>query len=399
MKKPLVVKDGISWVGALDFDIRVFDVIMYTQNGTTYNSYVVKGTEKTALVEVVKEKFFDEFIERLRGVTDPGKIDYIILNHTEPDHSGGLAKLLELCPDAEVVATAVGLKFARGICNRDFKSRAVRNGDSIDLGGAALEFMPLPQLHWPDSMFTYIPQKKTLFTCDSFGCHYCGEAVFNDAIDKDFADAYKYYFDCIMGPFKSFVRKALDAIAKLEIETICNGHGPVIRKDVEKYITMYREWSAEPAAGRPSVVVAYVTSYGYTKMLAEKITEGIEAAGGIDAQCVDITDRGPSAIASEIEASRGVLLGSPTIVGDALAPVWELLTALNPVVHGGRIAGAFGSYGWSGEAVPNIMQRFAQLRFKTPLEGLRVNLRPTEADLVQAFEYGKKFAAFIPKGA
>ena len=351
MKGHLKVKDDIFWVGALDFDIRVFDVVMYTEYGTTYNSYVVKGSEKTALIEAAKGKFFDEHLERLNDITVPEKIDYLVVNHTEPDHTGAIEKLLDINPDMTIIGSAFAIKFLKEITNKDFNSKIVKDGDEISLGNKTLTFLSVPFLHWPDSMYTYIKEDKTLFTCDSFGCHYCDEKVFNDLIEGDFLDAYKYYFDCIMGPFKEYVQKALDRIKDLEIETICPGHGPVLRTDLDKYIEYYREWSKNDKVDE--VVVGYVSAYGYTKTLAEEVAKGVEEAG-IKAKLYDLETADKTEVLTNIGVAKGLLIGTPTIADDTLPPVWEILISLNANVHKGLKAGVFGSYGWNGTGITNV---------------------------------------------
>ncbi len=392
MKGHLKVRDDIYWVGALDFDIRTFDVVMYTEYGTTYNSYVVKGTEKTALIETAKYKFFDEYIERVNDITDISKVDYIIVNHTEPDHSGSIGKLLEINPNITVVGSAFAIKFVGAIINKDFKSLIVKDGDTIDLGGKTLSFINAPYLHWPDSMYTYIKEDKTLFTCDSFGCHYCDEKVFNDKMDSDFIDAYKYYFDCIMGPFKSYVQKALEKIKDLEIETICPGHGPVLRTDLEKYINLYDEWSRNEKVD--NVVVCYVSSYGYTKELAEEVSKGVSSAG-LNPILYNLETADKAEVLGSIANAKGLLIGSPTIADDTLPPVWEILISLNANVHKGLNAGVFGSYGWNGTGITNVEGRFKQLKFNMPLESLKIQLKPSDEQLKQAFDFGKEFVEKI----
>ena len=387
----LQVKGGIYWVGSLDKEIKVFDIIMRTDFGTTYNAYVIKGKEKNVLVEVSKDSKFGEFFERLQSVINPADLDYIVLNHAEPDHSGSLKQLLPYCPKAVVVATGTALRFLKDIVNAEFPSHQVNEGDTIGLGGKTLRFIMAPFLHWPDTMFTYVPEEKALFSCDSFGCHYCDENVFNDLIEGDFYEAYQYYFDNIMGPFKKNVLEALDKIKDLPIETICNGHGPVIRKDPQKYMEMYRVWATPAPKGRKTAVIAYVSAYGYTKRMALSIAEGVKSAGGVDVSLYDFVYDDVDAATRAIEAADGVLLGSPTLVGDALPPIANILTHLNPYFHRGKMMGAFGSYGWSGEAVPHIMERLAQLKLATPLEGFRVQFNPSEEQLAAAFEFGKKF--------
>jgi len=391
MHKFLDVKKDIFWVGALDPDLRVFDIIMYSDYGTTYNSYIVKGTEKTVLFETVKEKFFDEFLERLSGVSTVSEIDYVVISHTEPDHTGSLSKLLELNPDITVVGSASAIKFLKEILNKDFNALAVKDGCPIDIGGKTLEFFSVPNLHWPDSIYTYIKESKALFTCDSFGCHFSDERIFNDLIgfDEDFIKAYKYYFDCIFGPYKAFVLQALEKIKDLEIETICNGHGPVIRDNPAKYIEMYKTW-AQPIEKQNKITVCYVSSYGYTEKLALEIVKGVESYG-FTAKLFNLLDVSLEEVMVEISTSKGLLIGSPTMVSDTLPPIHNLLSSLNPVVHKGLYAGAFGSYAWSGEAVKNIESRLNQLRLNVPVQGLSALLNPSESDLEKARNFSQEF--------
>lgn len=389
MKGHLKVKEDIFWVGALDFDIRTFDVVMYTEYGTTYNSYVVKGSEKTVLIEAAKGKFFEEHLERLNDITTPEKIDYLVVNHTEPDHTGSIEKLLDINPNMTIIGSAFAIKFLKEITNKDFKSKIVKDGEEISLGNKTLTFLSVPFLHWPDSMYTYIKEDKTLFTCDSFGCHYCDEKVFNDLIEGDFLDAYKYYFDCIMGPFKDYIKNALDKIKDLEIETICPGHGPVLRTDIEKYVKYYEEWCKNDKIDE--IVIGYVSSYGYTKVLAEEVSRGVEASG-IKAKLYDLETADKEEVLSNIGVAKGLLIGTPTIADDTLPPIWNILVSLNANVHKGLKAGVFGSYGWNGAGITNVEGRFKQLKFKMPVESLKITLNPSLEQKEQAYNFGKEFA-------
>jgi flavorubredoxin len=296
-----------------------------------------------------------------------------------------------------VVGTKAALRFIKEILNAEAKTMVAKDGDSIDLGGKTLKFIQAPFLHWPDTMFTYLPEDSALFTCDAFGCHYCDADVFNDLIKGEFQEAYKYYFDAIMGPFKEHVASALKKIEGLKIDMILNGHGPVIRKDPMKYINYYREWSKPQKNGKPLITIAYVSAYGYTKKLSEAISSGIESEskGSFEVKSFNLVYDDKAAALAAVEASDGFLLGSPTMVGEALPPVYELLAWLNPISHKGKLAGAFGSFGWSGEAVPNIEARLKQLKFKMPVPGLKVQFNPSDAQLKEAFELGVKFAQAI----
>ena len=387
--------DRIYYVGVQDKDLRVFDIIMHSDYGTSYNSYIVKGDDKIALFETCKLEFWDEYIANIREVCDPSKIDYIVVDHTEPDHAGCMERLLELAPNAQVVGSATALTFLKEIVNHPFPSRAVTEKDSIELGGATLTFLSVPFLHWPDSMYTWVPELGALFTCDSFGCHYADDRVFNDQIEGDFTDAYLYYFTHIIGPFKRpFMVNALNKIKDLDVKFVGNGHGPVLRSDIQKYFDMYRAWCEPQTRGTKTAAIAYVSAYGYTRQLAEAIAEGIREKG-VDVQMFDLVYDDNAAAKAAVADADGFLLGSPTLVGDALPPVYEMLIGLNPIIHKGKLAGAFGSYGWSGEAVPNLTARMQQLKLAMPLEGLKVRFKPTQADLDAAREYGAQFAEAI----
>ena len=389
--------DDLWWVGVEDHDLRVFDIVMHSDWGTSYNAYAVRGSEGVALFETVKEKFFDEYLANLKEVCSLDEVRYIVVGHTEPDHSGSLEKLLDLTPNATVVGSATAITFLKEIVNKPFASRAVKEGDTIDLGGRTLTFLSVPFLHWPDSMYTYIPEMKALFTVDSFGCHYADDRVFNDLIDGDFTEAYKYYFDCIMGPFKPFVLKALDKIKPLDIQFIGNGHGPVLRANIPHYLELYRQWATPvvvPADER-RVAIAYVSAYGYTKQLAGVIADALAEGGVKHVELYDLVECDLETARAAVQSADGFLLGSPTLVGDALPPIYEMLVGLNPIIHKGKPAGAFGSYGWSGEAVPKLTAQMQAIGLALPVEGLKVRFKPSEAQLAEARQFGLDFAAAV----
>lgn len=385
--------EDITWVGVLDKKLRVFDIIMHTETGTTYNSYIIKGNDKTVLFETVKDKFYDEFLTNITEVCNPKEIDYIVVDHTEPDHTGSLERLLEVATNATVLGSQTAITFLKEIINKPFPHRVVTEKDTIDLGGKTLQFLSVPMLHWPDSIFTYIPEIKALFSCDSFGCHYADDRVFNDLMEGDFLEAYKYYFDNIMGPYKQpHMYNALQRIKSLPIEFIGNGHGPVLRSDIPKYIEMYEGWCQPDKSAEKMVAIVYVSAYGYTASLAKQIESGLYAGGIKNVKVYDLVTDDMDKAKAYMEKADGILLGSPTLVGDALPPIYEAMIGLNPVIHKYKFAGAFGSYAWSGEAVHNITTRLEQLRMNLPLPGLRVRLKPTKDDLEAAHKFGEDFA-------
>ena len=397
--KAIEIKKDVFWVGALDPDLRIFDIVMYTPFGTTYNSYVVKGSEKTAVFETVKVQFFDEYIARLKSFNvDVAKIDYIIVNHTEPDHAGSVAKLLSIAKTAKVVGSPAAIKFLKSIANREFESITVADGDTLDLGNKTLKFISAPFLHWPDSIYTYLVEDEIIFTCDSFGCHYCNENIFDDEIQnkEEYFDALKYYYDCIMSPFAPYVLKAIEKIKDLKIQYICTGHGPILRENPQKIIELYKKWSTPEPKNQDikKVSIAYVSAYGYTKQMAEKIAEGISSIGNIKIESFDVTYSKFEDVIASMDSADGMLFGSPTINGDALKPIWDILTTLNPIVHGKRAAAAFGSYGWSGEAVKFLQERLNQLKFVT-IPGLKINFKPSDLEFSECFKFGEKFGSLV----
>jgi len=396
--KALEIKKDIYWVGALDPKLRIFDIIMYTPFGTSYNSYVVRGSEKTAIFETVKVKFFDEYLERLKSLDiNIENIDYIVVDHTEPDHAGSIAKLLEIAKNAKIVGSRAAIDFLKEIANRDFEYIIVGDGDKISLGNKTLSFIDAPFLHWPDSIYTYVEEDKLLITCDSFGSHYSSDAIYNDLNEnqENYSEALKYYFDAIMGPFKPYVLKAIDKIKDLQIDMICPGHGPVLREDPWKVVNLYKEWSLpEKESANPEITLCYVSAYGYTEAVAKKIEEGIKATSNFKVNMYDVILHNMNDILASIDRSCGMIFGSPTINGDALKPIWDILINLNPIVHGGKVASAFGSYGWSGEGVPNIEDRLKQINLDL-YPSMTFNFKPNEKDLNFAYNFGESFALKI----
>ncbi len=391
----LKVKENLWWVGVQDHDIRVFDIVMFTEYGTSYNSYILKTENHTVLFETVKLKFFDRFLANIKEVCDPAEIDYIVVDHTEPDHAGSLEKLLDYAPKAKVLGSNVALSYLKDICNREIPGKAVADDEVIEIDHLHLQFLSVPFLHWPDSIYTYIPELKTLVTCDSFGCHYADDKVFNDLIAGDFTPAYRYYFNCIMGPFKPYVQYALERIKPLAIETVCCGHGPVLRKDVQHYIDLYDQWSRpekKAERSKPKVVTAFVSAYGYSERLAREISAGVRDVIDADISLRDMVTEDHDKVLAEIKEADGFLLGTCTINGDALPPIMNLAMGLNGITEGGKVAGVFGSYGWSGEGPDMVMSRLSLLRMRTIEPAFKTVFNPENKDkLAKARKYGQKF--------
>ncbi len=397
--KTLELRDGFYWAGIVDDNLRVFDIIMYTEFGTTYNSYVWKAGDKVVLFETAKEKFFDEYLDKLKEIIDVTKIDYLIVDHTEPDHAGSIGRLLEYSPQMKIVATGCAIGFLKEIVNHDFTSIAVKDNQTMEIGGKTLRFLVVPNLHWPDTMYTYIEEEQLLVTCDSFGSHYgFHDVLASKGTDQEgYMRATKYYFDCIIGPFKPFMLKALDKVRQLDVSMICPGHGPVIDENIDRMYNIYEDWCTVVNPNRKkTVIIPYVSAYGYTKQLAEEISRGIQDSGDIDVRSYDLVEADQDKVLEELGFADGILFGTPTIVGEALKPIWDLTTSIFAGTHGGKLASAFGSYGWSGEGVPHIIERLKQLRMKV-VDGLKIRFKPGENNLLDAYEYGYNFGCILQK--
>ena len=397
--KTLELRDGFYWAGIVDDNLRVFDIIMYTEFGTTYNSYVWKAGDKVVLFETAKEKFFDEYLDKLKEIIDVTKIDYLIVDHTEPDHAGSIGRLLEYSPQMKIVATGCAIGFLKEIVNHDFTSIAVKDNQTMEIGGKTLRFLVVPNLHWPDTMYTYIEEEQLLVTCDSFGSHYGFHDVLASKVtdQEGYMRATKYYFDCILGPFKPYMLKALERVRKLDVSMICPGHGPVIDENIDRMYNIYEDWCTVVNPNRKkTVIIPYVSAYGYTKQLAEEISRGIQDSGDIDVRSYDLVEADQDKVLEELGFADGILFGTPTIVGEALKPIWDLTTSIFAGTHGGKLASAFGSYGWSGEGVPHIIERLKQLRMKV-VDGLKIRFKPGENNLLDAYEYGYNFGCILQK--
>lgn len=403
MSNTFKITEDLFWVGALDPNLKIFDIIMETKFGTSYNSYLLRGSEGIALFETVKEKFFDEHLEKIRSVINLEDINYVVVNHTEPDHAGSVEKILEYAPNATVVGSNLAIKYLTEIINKPFKNKVVKDGETLSLGNKTLKFISAPQLHWPDTMYTYVIEDETLITCDSFGAHYCDERVLKSAIEDskedDYIEAYNYYFRMIMGPFKPFVLKALDKIKDLDLKFICPGHGLVLdNNNIEKYMNLYKEWCQSVKRKKQSIVIPYVSAYGYTEEIAQEIKKGIESSNfDVDILMYNLVTTDMNEVLSEINQCSGLLLGSPTLLSDTLPQIWTILTSLNPVIHKGLSASCFGSYGWSGEALKNINERYKQLKLNVVSEPLGIIFKPSENNLKDAYNFGLDFAKKVLK--
>ena len=388
------ITNDVYWIGILDYDIVAFDVVMETRNGTTYNSYFIDAGKKV-IIDTAKETFKNEYLTKVQKVVDPKEIDYIVINHTEPDHSGNIKHLLEIAPNAIVYGSRQAVNYLSEMIDKPFQSCFVKDGDILDLDGKTLKFISAPNLHWPDTIYTYLEEDKILFTCDSFGSHYCNELMFDDLVG-DFSESFKYYFDVILRPFSKFMINAIEKIKPLEIKTICPGHGPILRsrwKEILDKTSRYAElYLADAKCKENNILIAYVSAYGYTRQMAELIASGISQVVNYKINIVDIENILLGDLEELIVKSNSILIGSPTINQNTLLPVYKMFALLNPMRDKGKNAAAFGSYGWSGEAVKLIENHLKALKLDVVCEGISSRFHPHNEKSVQLIEFGKNFA-------
>jgi len=396
---------GVYWIGALDPGLRTFDIILDTAQGTTYNSYLVRGRDGVAVIDTVKDGFGAEFFARLESVADYSEIRAIVLNHLEPDHSGALPELKRRAPQADIYISSRATAIFKALAKTDEDLRqaprvAVRTGDRLSLGERTLQFLQTPHLHWPDTQCTYLLDEAVLFSGDLFGSHVCDGRLFDDQVGAS-REAFDYYYAHIMRPFRRHLLTALELLQPLRIDLIAPAHGPVLRDRPARYLDRYRELATrgQPACsdeGLPSLVILYVSAYGNTARMAESIRVGaLQEAAGMRVSVHDLAHEEPALLVDRIEAADAIAIGSPTINADAVKPVWELLASLAVIDLTGKVGAAFGSFGWSGEAVRLIEERLRQLRMRVPVPGVRIKLTPGAEDLEGCERFGRRLAAAL----
>ncbi len=391
------VLENVFWVGAVDWNVRNFHGFTYsTHRGTTYNAYLIVD-EKTALIDSVYGPFAEEMIERIREIVDPSKIDYVVANHVETDHSGAISEILKLAPQAKVVGTA---RCKEGLQKHYFGNwnfQVVKTGDEISLGERSLKFIEAPMLHWPDSMFTYIEKDGLLLPNDAFGQHLATSKRFDDEIDEKILmeEAAKYYAN-ILWPFSRLVIRKIEEIQKLglKISMIAPSHGIIWRGNPTKIVEAYLRW-AKGEAGR-KILVVYDTMWGSTEKMAKAMVEGI-GSEGVETMLfrLPFSDRGD--VIKELLEAKGMLVGSSTINNGVLptvAPFLEEMQGLRPV---NKLAAAFGSYGWGGGAVKTIEEKLEKAGMEIVAPALTVKWVPDKNEIQKCFEFGREFAKKVAK--
>jgi len=385
----------VSYAGVQEPNIRNYDVILKTNYGTGYNSYVVTG-EKTAVIDTVPELFADEYIEKLKTLLSDGGVDYVILNHAAPDHAGSLASLLKEYPQAEVYATVQGMKNAGAISNRQMKVHVVTEGEQLYLGDdIVLEFMMIPDLPWPDTMFTYLEKEKILFSCDMFSTHFCEPAI-RDRYMREvgvFQEERYRYFQTMFEGSKTAVRGAMKKLEGRPIGMICPGHGPILEHYLKETMGYYHSWSMELPT-EDYAAVFYASAYGYTGMMARQLANDLRREG-IPVKIFDVTKKPLKEMEKAFNLAGGVLIGTPTIHKDAPKPIWDLISCAKAINLNSKPVLVFGSYGWSGGACKNVCERLKALQFRVIGEGLTCVLKPSAEDKRRIGEAAREFAAIF----
>jgi len=390
----------VHWVGAKDPGLAVFDIVIPTEYGTTYNAYLVRGTDKTALIDCVKRPFAEELFRNVSRFLPPERLDYVVINHSEPDHSGALADLLERNPTVTVYLSRSAKTFVDNLVNAGFPFRIVQDNEELPLGGKTLRFLNAPFLHWPDTILTYLVEDRILFPCDFLGAHYASPEFFNDELPEPSSarKAFEFYYNTIMRPYKEHVLKACGKIKDLPIAMIAPSHGPILRKDPRSYIAWYEERaSVLSRVTEKKVTVVYASAYGNTAAMAGKVAEGVRSAG-VKATLVDCVAVPMNEIIDEFETSAGFLIGTPTLNANVPEPILRLIANLVVLNVKGMPASVFGSYGWSGEAIKTVQDILASMRLKVAPDPLRVRMAPSGAELAACLDFGRKFAEIVMSG-
>lgn len=387
----------LYWVGAIDWNVRNFHGHTYTtKRGTTYNAYLILD-EKVALVDTVYGPYADEMIDRIRQVIAPERIDYIIANHVETDHSGALPEILKLCPKAKIFGTAKCQEGLSKHYHENWNFQVVKTGDKLKLGKKTLTFIEVPMLHWPDSMFSYLIEDAILLPNDAFGQHYATSERFDDQVNQAILmdEAAKYYGN-ILWPLSPLVLKKIEEIQKLNIpiKMIAPSHGIIWRGDPMKIINAYLSWAKNEA--KPKAVVVYETMWGATEKMARKIAEGISDSG-ISVKLFDITQSDRTEIIKEMLDSKGYIIGSSTHDNDMLSTIAGFLTFLKGLKPKNRVAGVFGSYGWAGGAVKSIEGVLKETGIEIIQPPLSIKYVPDKDEIRQCYAFGKDFAGVIKK--
>ncbi|TAL39688.1 MAG: FprA family A-type flavoprotein [Spirochaetes bacterium] len=374
--KPIEIRDGIYWVGGIDWELRNFHGYL-TQRGSTYNAYLVLD-EKITLIDTVKHYLCDEMLERISAVADPSRIDCIVSNHVEMDHSGSIPLLKKLAPRAEVLTSVNGEKGLRMHYREDLNLRAVKSGESLKLGKRSLQFIHTPMVHWPDNMVAWMPEEKILFSNDAFGQHIATSERFDDQypVNIIMEEAKKYYANIVL-PYSAQVKKALEAVSSISPEVIAPSHGIIWRSNIGAILESYGRWSANATEDRALII--YDTMWSSTRKMAYAIQRAFENKN-ISTCMLDLKNNHISDIMTEVLTAKYICVGSPTLNNNMLPTVAAFLTYFKGLAPKGRTALAFGSYGWGGQSIEQIDAVLRDCGF-TMLDRIKVQYIPDETTL------------------
>jgi flavorubredoxin/flavin reductase (DIM6/NTAB) family NADH-FMN oxidoreductase RutF len=371
-------------IRSLDWDRDRFDIEFGLQNGTTYNSYLIRG-EQTVLIDTSHQKFRDLYLDTLKSLVNPKTIDYIIVSHTEPDHSGLVEDVLQLAPRATVLASKVALQFLEGLVHEPFSKRIVKSGDRIKIGqDHEMEFVSAPNLHWPDTIFSFDRRTQILYTCDAFGMHFCDDRTFDEDLEAIEAD-FRFYYDCLMGPNARSLLNAMKRMGELgKIKIIANGHGPLLHHNLDVLTEYYHNWSQKQTKTETTVGLFYVSGYGYSDRLGHAIGDGLQKAG-VGVEVLDLSTAESQEIQELAGRASGLIVGMPsTSTVKAQAAISSLLA----VVKNKQVVGLFESYGGNDEPIDTLRRKFIDLGIKEAFSAIRIKETPTDFTYQQFTEAG-----------
>jgi flavorubredoxin/flavin reductase (DIM6/NTAB) family NADH-FMN oxidoreductase RutF len=365
-------------IRSLDWDRDRFDIEFGLQNGTTYNSYLIRG-EKIALVDTSHEKFRQLYFDSLNGLINPQEIDYLIISHTEPDHSGLVRDILELAPNITVVGSKVAIQFLENLVHHPFQRQLVKNGDQLDLGnGHILEFVNAPNLHWPDTIFTYDHGSGILFTCDAFGMHYCSDDLYDEQLSAIEPD-YRFYYECLMAPNARSVLAAMKRMEPLgNINLVANGHGPLLKHNVTELLTRYRDWSQAQTKAEKTVAVFYISDYGYSDRLCQSIAKGITKTG-VAVETLDLKSADPQEVKELASSAVGIVIGTPPVSGINAQEITGNLGTILASVNPKQYLGMFESQGGDDEPILPLFNKFLEVGLTKAFDPIRSAETPNES--------------------
>ena len=365
-------------IRSLDWDRDRFDIEFGLQNGTTYNSYLIRG-EKIALVDTSHEKFRQLYFDSLNGLINPQEIDYLIISHTEPDHSGLVKDLLQLAPNITVVGSKVAIQFLENLVHHPFQRQLVKNGDQLDLGnGHILEFVNAPNLHWPDTIFTYDHGSGILFTCDAFGMHYCSDDLYDEQLSAIEPD-YRFYYECLMAPNARSVLAAMKRMEPLgNINLVANGHGPVLKHNVTELLIRYRDWSQAQTKAEKTVAVFYIADYGYSDRLCQSIAKGITKTG-LAVETLDLKSADPQEVKELASSAVGIIIGTPPVSGINAQEITGNLGTILASVNPKQYLGMFESQGGDDESILPLFNKFREVGLTKAFDPIRSAETPNES--------------------